>query len=83
MWFELSKPRITSSKYRRIFIHQRNLDSLCTDIINPCDFEDLPAKVKEALNRKKFESRARELYSDAIRLKLRHFVLVRETGLVI
>ena len=32
---------------------------------------------------KKFESRARELYIDVMRLKLRHFVLVRETGLVI
>ena len=46
--------------------------------------EDLPAKVKEALNHgKNFELRARERYIDVMRLKLRHFVLVRETGLVI
>ena len=61
-----------------------NFDTLCTEIINPCDFEDLPAKVKEALNHgRKFESRARELYIDVMRLKFRHFVLVRGTGLVI
>ena len=50
-----------------------------------CDFEDLPVtKVKEALNHgKKLESRAREFYTDVMRLKLRQFVLVRETGLVI
>ena len=82
--FELCKPRIISSKCHRIFIRQKNFDTLCTEIINPCDFEDLPAKVKEALNHmKKFESSARELYIYAMRLKLRHFVLVRETGLVL
>ena len=43
---ELRKPRITSSICRRIFIGQRSLDTLCTEIISPCDFEDLPAKVK-------------------------------------
>ena len=60
------------------------IGTLCTEIINACDFEDLPAKVKEALNHwKKFESRARELYIDTMRLKLRHFVLVCETALVI
>ena len=32
---------------------------------------------------KKIESRARQLYIDAMKLKLRHFVLTRETGLVI
>ena len=84
LWFELRKPRITSSKRHRMSIRQRNFDTLCTEIINPCNFEDLPAKVKEALNHgKKFESRARELYIDVMRLKLRHFVLVHETGLVI
>ena len=91
LWFELRKPRITSSKGHRIFICQRNFDTLCTEISNPCDFEDLPAKVKEALNHgEKFESRARyiklyirELYIVVMRLKLRHFALVRETGLVI
>ena len=31
---------------------------------------------------KNLESRARELYIDVMRLKLRHFVLVRETGLI-
>ena len=50
LWFDLRKPRITSGKCHRIFIRQRNFDTLCTEIINPCDFEDLPAKVKEALN---------------------------------
>ena len=50
LWFHLRKPRITSSKCHRIFIRQRSFDTLCTEIINPCDFEDLPAKVKEALN---------------------------------
>ena len=82
LWFELRKPCITSSKCHRIFIRQRNFDTLCTENMyrNPCDFEDLPAKVKKALNHgKKFESRAR----DVMRLKLRHFVQVRETGLVI
>ena len=84
LWFELRKPRINSSICHRIFISQKNFDTLCTEIINPCDFEDLPAKVKEALNHgKKFESRARELYIGVMRLKLRHFVLVCETGLVI
>ena len=53
-------------------------------MINPCDFEDLPAKVKKTLNHgKKFESRARGLCIDIIRLKLRHFVPVHETCLVI
>ena len=32
---------------------------------------------------KKIESRAQEFYIDVMRLKLRHFVLVRKTGLVI
>ena len=50
LWFELRKPRITSSKCHRIFIRLKDFDTLCTEIINPCDFEDLPAKVKEALN---------------------------------
>ena len=82
--FELRKHHITNSKYHRIFISHRNFYSICTEIINPCDFEDLSAKVKEALNhKKKIESRARELYIDVMRLKLRHFVLVLETGLVI
>ena len=49
--FELRKPRITSSKCQRIFLRQRNVDTLYTEIINPCNFEDLPAKFKEALNR--------------------------------
>ena len=79
--FELRKHHITTSKYHTILISHRNFYSLCTEIINPCDFEDLSAKVKEALNQ--FESRARELYIDVKRLKLRHFVLVLETGLVI
>ena len=66
-----------------MFIRQRNVKTLCTEIINPCDFEDLPAKVKESLNHgKNFESRARELYIDVMRLKLRQFVLVHETGLI-
>ena len=61
-----------------------NFDALCTQSMNPCDFDDLLTKVKEALNHgKKFESRAPELYIDLIKVKLRHFVLVRETGLVI
>ena len=30
-------------------MRQRNFDTLCTEIINPCDSEDLPAKIKEAL----------------------------------
>ena len=50
LWFELRKPRINSSKCHIIFIRQRNFDTLTTEIINPCDLEDLPAKVKEALN---------------------------------
>ena len=79
--FELRKHHITTSKYHTILISHRNFYSLCTEIINPCDFEDLSAKVKEALNQ--FESTARELYIDVKRLKLRHFVLVLETGLVI
>ena len=66
---ELRKPRITSSICRRIFIGQRSLDTLCTEIISPCDFEDLPAKVKEALNHgENFESRARELYIDVMKI---------------
>ena len=53
--FELRKPQSTSSIRHRIFIRQRNFDTLCTEIINPCDFKDLPAKVKAALNHgKKF-----------------------------
>ena len=84
LWFELRKPRITSSKLHRIFTHQRNFETLCTEIINLCDFEDLSAKVKESLNHGKiFESKARELYIDVVRLKLRHLDLVLETGLVI
>ena len=78
-WFELCNPRITSSKCHSIFIRQR-FETLCTVIINPYDFEDLPAKT---LNHgKKSESRARELYIDVMKLKLRHFVLVRRTDLV-
>ena len=42
LWFELRKPCITSSKCHRIFIRQRNFETLCTEIINPRDFEDLP-----------------------------------------
>ena len=69
LWFELSKPRITSSKYDRIFVRQRNFDTLCTEIINPCDFEDLPADVKEALNHEEnFESKTHEHYIDVMRL---------------
>ena len=84
LWFELCKARITSSICHRIFIRQKNFDTSCTEIINPCDFEDLPAKVKEALNHgKRFESRACELYIYVMRLKLRNFVPVCETGLVI
>ena len=76
------KPRIASSICYRIFMCQRDFDTLCTKIINPCDFGDLLAQVKEGLNHeKKFESRACELNINVMRLKLRHFVLVRETGL--
>ena len=77
LWCELHKPRsITSSIYHRIFICQRNFDTLCTETINPGDIEDLPAKVKEALNHgEKFESGPCELYIDVMRLKLRHLVL--------
>ena len=46
LWFELRKARITSRKCHIIFIRQRNFDTLCAEIINPCDFKDLPAKVK-------------------------------------
>ena len=84
LWFELHKPPITSNICHRIFIRQRNFDIICTEIINPCDFKVPRAKVKEALSHgKKFESRACELNIDMVRLKLRHFVLVRKTGLVI
>ena len=72
--FELRKPRITSSICHRIFIHQRNFDTLCTEMINPYDFEDLPAKVstKEARNHgEKFESRTLELYINTMRLKFK------------
>ena len=48
--FRLRKPHITSSIFPRIFISQRNFDTLCTEIVNPCDFEEPPAKVNEALN---------------------------------
>ena len=49
VWLELLKPRITSSICLGIFIRRRNFDTLCTEIVNPCDFENLPAKVKETL----------------------------------
>ena len=59
LWFELHKPRVTSSICRRIFIRQKNFDTLFTEIMSPCDLEDLAAKVKEEFNHaKKFESRA-------------------------
>ena len=57
LWFELGKPYITSSICHRIFIRQRNFDIIYTEIINPCDFEDLQGKVKEALNHGKKLSR--------------------------
>lgn len=54
----------------RIFIRQRNFDSLRTEIINLYDFKDLPAEVKEAFNHgEKFESRSLDLYIDVMRLK--------------
>ena len=69
LWFDLRKPHITSSKCHGIFIRQRNIDTSYTEIVNPCDFEDLQAKVEEALNHgKKFGSRARELYIDMMSL---------------
>ena len=48
--FGLRKPHITSSIFPRIFIRQRNFDTLCTKTVNSRDFEDPPAKVNEALN---------------------------------
>ena len=51
--YGLSYVYIASSMWHRIFICQRNFDTLCAEIINPCVFEDLPAKVKEALNHEK------------------------------
>ena len=84
LWLELGKPCITSSKSHKIFIRQRNFETLCTEIINPCDVKDLPANVEEILNDgENFESRAREFYIDVMRLKLILFVLVCETCLVI
>ena len=66
------------------FHTSENFDTLRTEIINPCDSEDLPDKVKEALNHgEKLEPRLRELYIDVMKLKLRHFGLACETGLVI
>ena len=59
LWFGLRKPGITSSKCHRIFLRQRIFDTLCTEIINPCDFNNLPAKVKQALNHGKKVSRER------------------------
>ena len=35
LWFELCKPRITSSICHRIFICQSKFDTLCTEINNP------------------------------------------------
>ena len=56
------------------FHTSENFDTLRTEIINPCDFEDLPDKVKKALNHGgKLEPRLRELYIDVMKLKLRHF----------
>ena len=79
LWFELCNPRITSSKCHSIFIRQR-FDTLCPVVVNPCDYEDLAGKT---LNHgKKFESRAHDFYTDLMKLKLRHFVLVRGTDLV-
>ena len=49
-------------------------------VINPWDYEDLAGKTLN--HEKKFESRAHELYIDVMKLKLRHFVLVRGTDLV-
>ena len=64
-------------------MRQRNFDTLGTKIINPCDFKDLPDKVKEALNHgKKFKPTARELYIEVMRLKVRPIVLIRETHCV-
>ena len=83
LWFELHKPRITSSICQRIFLCQRNSDTLCTESINLSGFEDLQAKIKEALNHgKKFESGARELYIDITRLKLRQYFLLLETTII-
>ena len=53
LWFELRKLRITFSACHKIFIPPRNFDTLCTEIINPSDFEDLPPKIREALNHRK------------------------------
>ena len=50
LWFELRELRITFSTCHKIFICQRNFDTVHTEIINPCDFKDLPPKIKEALS---------------------------------
>ena len=52
LWFTLFKPRITYITCHKIFVRQRerNFDTLNAEIIKPRDFEDLPPKIKEALN---------------------------------
>ena len=84
LWFELRKGRITSSVCHRIFIRKRNFESLCENILNPTPLENLPSKTREVLNHGKlYESRARELYVDVMKHKLKKIIFVRETGVVI
>ena len=47
LWFELHKPRITSTICHRISLCQRNSDTLCTESINLSGFEDLQAKIRK------------------------------------
>jgi len=83
-WFEYRKSRITSSNAHKVYVRQRNFETLTDYFTNNAKEKNLPKTVQDAmLHGQIYEPIAREIYSDAMKYKIQRNIQVNETGLVI
>ena len=81
-WLEQRKYRITSNNAHKVLIHQKNFETLTENLF--LKSKKSSNKTQEALNHgTKFEPSASQIYNNVMKFKWKHYVSVRETGIVI
>ena len=82
LWFQYRERRIISSLAHKIFIRQKNFETLVTSLHTPND--NLPKSVQSAFKHGiKNEIIAKEKYVKAMNFKLLRNIVTEDTGLLI
>ena len=82
LWHSERKFKLTSSNAHKIYIRQRNFETLLAEIAGHRN--ELPKTVKDAMSHgKQYEPVARKLYENVLNYQLYRCCTVRETGCVI